>query len=275
MPFVSRGQHRLHYETIDIAAPWHERPETILFHHGIGADSGIWTDWIGVLADRYRLVRFDMRGFGRSDVPDARAAWSMDQLIGDLLAVADATEAPICHVVGESIGGTIALKCALDHAQRFASVTLSNAAHVGGSIQKVEAWRRTIEERGMAGWSAQFMVDRFHPGALPEERHAWFARQQAAGNPASVLNALAVLVGTDLTTDVAALHKPVLLLHPDASPFIPLPVVADLHARLPDAELQVFAHARHGLPFSHGKACAAALRRFLERRFGTMGAHHV
>jgi pimeloyl-ACP methyl ester carboxylesterase len=274
MPFVTSGQHRLYYEVIDIAAPWHARPQTILFHHGIGADCNIWMDWICALADRYRLVRFDMRGFGRSDVPDANAAWSMDQLSRDLLAVADATETSRCHVVGESIGGTIALKCALDHPERFASVILSNAAHVGGSIQKVEAWRRTIDEVGMTGWSDQFMIDRFHPGALPDERFAWFARQQAAGNRASVLNALSVLVGVDLRSAVGALHPPALLLHPDASPFIPLPIVADLYARLPDAELQVFAHARHGLPFSHGRDCGAALRHFLKRRFGPAGGPH-
>ncbi len=111
------------------------------------------------------------------------------------------------------------------------------------------------------------MADRFHPGALPPDRHAWFAHQQAACSRDSVLNALAVLVGTDLRSALGALAMPVLLLHPDDSPFIPVPVAADLHARLPDAELQVFAHARHGLPFSHGRACAAALRGFLERRF--------
>jgi hypothetical protein len=40
--------------------------------------------------------------------------------------------------------------------------------------------------------------------------------------------------------------------------------MADLNARLPDARLQVFAHARHGLPYSHAKECASVLRKFLE-----------
>jgi pimeloyl-ACP methyl ester carboxylesterase len=56
----------------------------------------------------------------------------------------------------------------------------------------------------------------------------------------------------------------VLLLHGDSSPFIPVSVMADLKSRLPDARLQVFAHARHGLPFSHAKECARVLRGFLE-----------
>jgi pimeloyl-ACP methyl ester carboxylesterase len=65
---------------------------------------------------------------------------------------------------------------------------------------------------------------------------------------------------------------PVLLMHGDSSPFIPVPVMTDLKARLKEARLQVFAHARHGLPFSHGRQCAATLRAFLAEVAGRDGA---
>lgn len=267
MPFVVSGSHRLHYEVLDIAAPWHADPATILFHHGIGAESGIWADWLHALAGRYRLVRLDMRGFGRSEVPEAGFSWSIDLLARDVLAVADATQAQHFHFVGELIGGTIGLYAALKHPGRFASLTMSNAGHAGTSIQKVQTWRRTIDERGMSGWSDDFMADRFHPGALPPERWEWFARQQAAGDRTAVLSALAVLVGIDLSAELASIATPVLVLHPDASPFIPVSAAVRLYKGLPDAELHVFGHAKHGLPFSHGRECAATLRRFLARRF--------
>ena len=66
MPFILSGGFRLYVEVIDIAEPWRNNHATILLHHGIGAESGIWTDWISALARQYRIVRFDMRGFGRS-----------------------------------------------------------------------------------------------------------------------------------------------------------------------------------------------------------------
>jgi len=267
MPFVQSGTHRLHYEVVDIAAPWHAAAPTLIFHHGIGADSGIWSDWIPLLADRFRIVRFDMRGFGESEVPAPDFRWTMELLGGDILAVADAVRAERFHFVGESIGATIGLAAALRHIDRFLSVTVSNGGHVGGSIEKVQAWKRTIDEAGMTGWSDVFMEDRFHPEALTPERRAWFARRQAAQNPHSVLNCLSVLIGADLRPELPKLQRPVLLMHPDKSPFIPVAVMSDLYARLPDAELQIFAHAKHGLPFSHGRDCAATLRRFLDRRF--------
>jgi hypothetical protein len=42
--------------------------------------------------------------------------------------------------------------------------------------------------------------------------------------------------------------------------------MADLHRLLPDAELNVIGHARHGLPFSHASQCANLLRTFLDAR---------
>ena len=42
--------------------------------------------------------------------------------------------------------------------------------------------------------------------------------------------------------------------------------MAALQRALPDASLQVFAHARHGLPFSHAAECSAAVARFIDGR---------
>jgi pimeloyl-ACP methyl ester carboxylesterase len=77
---------------------------------------------------------------------------------------------------------------------------------------------------------------------------------------------LGVLVGTDLTDRLSGIACPTLLLHPDGSPFIPVPVMAALHRLLPDARLEVIGRARHGLPFSHDVRCAALLRSFLDSR---------
>lgn len=267
MPFIQRPDYRLYYELTDDAAPWHEDPPAILFHHGIGADCKVWSEWIGPLADRYRLVRFDMGGFGRSDTPPSNHDWSMAKFAEDIIAVAAAVGASRFHFVGESIGGTIGLHFALAHADRLLSLTVSNGAHLGSSVERAKAWKDTIDSKGMEGWSRQFMEDRFFPGALTQQKWNWFHRQQASGNPRTTLDALSVLLGTNLQSELAALRLPVLLLHPDSSPFIPVSVMADMHARLPDSELRVFPHARHGLPFSHARECAATLRDFLDRRF--------
>lgn len=264
MPDAQTTDGTLRYDVIAHPAPWVQAPETIVFHHGIGASAGIWMGWLPALIDRYRVVVFDMRGYGRSHRPPPGASWTLDRFVDDLLAVVDAAGGGPVHLVGESIGGTIALCTALRHPEIVRSLTISNGADRGAPLQRVEAWQRQLDDHGVRAWSDQFMRDRFHDGALSEAEWAWYAQQQAAWPRDSILGALSVLVGTDLRPALPGLARPVLLMHGDASPFIPVGVTADMHAALPDSRLIVFPHAKHGLPFSHARECAQALRRFLD-----------
>jgi pimeloyl-ACP methyl ester carboxylesterase len=252
MPLAKTMHGTLHFEVVDQVAPWQRQREAILFHHGIGGSAGIWAGWWPALIDGYRLVAFDMRGCGRSDIPAADFAWSLHLLVEDLFAVADAAGLKQFHLVGESIGGTVALAAALARPERIATLTVSNGAH--------------LDAGGVKAWSDAFLPDRFHDDALSPERLAWFASQQEAWPRDSILNALRVLVGTDLSGRLRDIRCPTLLLHPDGSPFIPVPVMAELHRLLPNAELNVIGHARHGLPYSHAKQCASLLRTFLDSR---------
>ena len=118
----------------------------------------------------------------------------------------------------------------------------------------------------MKTWSDAFLRDRFHDDALSSEQRTWFAAQQEKWPRDSILNALRVLIGTDLSPRLKDIAQPTLLLHPDGSPFIPVPVMAELHRLLPDAELNVIGHSRHGLPYSHASLCASLLRAFLDRK---------
>ena len=264
MPTVFVQGSDLHYDVVDLTPPWIAEPQTIVFHHGLGASSNTWAAWVPVLADRYRVIRFDMRGPGLSPYPGPGAALSLDMRADDVFAVADAADAPRFHLVGESIGGTIALLAAIRRGERIQTLTVSNGAHFGGSIQSTRDWHEIIGARGMSGWSAHMMPKRFFEGALSEEMWKWYEREQAGANADFVLRAVQLLIGVDLSPDLGRVGMPVLLLHADSSPFIAPGVLADLKSKLADARLQVFAHTRHGLPFSHAKECAQTLRRFLE-----------
>lgn len=264
--YLETKQGRIHYRLIDLVPPWIAAPEYIVFHHGIAANLHVWSPWIPVLARRYRLVTFDMRGFGDSHIPASDFAWSFDVLVADLLAVADAAGARKFHLVGESIGGTVAIACALRAAERLLSLTLSNAAARGGLVNNVTSWRDTLSQHGQAAWATQMMQQRFHPGALPRALHDWYWRVHAECSMAATLGLADLLLAADLTDRLSSITTPALLLCPDASPFIPAQVMSEMRARIPNAQLQVFAHSKHGLPLSHGTACAQTLLDFLDRR---------
>jgi 3-oxoadipate enol-lactonase len=266
MPTLDRPGGALHYEVIDVTPPWAGTAPLIVFHHGVGATADIWAEWLPALADRYRLARFDTLGFGRSSRPGAGFGWTLDGLADDVVAVARAAGAERFHVIGESLGGTVALHLASRSPDAVLSVTASNASHRGGSIQRAREWREFVGAQGMAAWAAMMTPLRLDRARVSEAKWAWFERVQAAADADAVLDLADLLIGSDLTPKLDAIRAPALLLAPAQSPFVLLAVMQDMHARIAGSELQVFADARHGLPCSHGGACGQAVRAFLDRR---------
>jgi 3-oxoadipate enol-lactonase len=260
------GGGSLHYEVTVLTAPWREDPPTILFHHGVGITADLWLEWFPTLADRYRLVRFDMRGFGRSSVPGPGFAWSLELLAEDAIAVARAAGAETFHFVGESLGGTLALYLGIHRPAVLRSITVCSAAHRGSAINRVRQWRDFIDREGMEAWSAAMMPQRLDPGRVPVDMYRWFETEQAKSSVDSVLDLADLLVGTDLTPALGAIAVPTLLLVPDASPFVPLEIGLEIHRQIPHSEIEVFPGVRHAIVCSHAGECARAVRDFLSRR---------
>jgi 3-oxoadipate enol-lactonase len=266
MPKTSGG---LYYEVTDLRAAWSRdrignRP--VVFHHGVGVSLEIFDEWVPIIAVRHPVVRYDMRGFGRSPVPPQTHEWTMSELIADLLEVGEAAfgSEPV-HVMGESIGGTIALAAGIRHPARFASVAMSNAAINGRHIGYAAGWRSQVARIGIDGWSKRLLEMRFVPGAIPPEALAWFADVQARSRTHVVVGLGELLIATDLTGELAAYTSPLLLMMPDRSPFVPLSQISRLVACAPQSEIAVFPGARHGLPFSHAAQAARTLLDFLGR----------
>ena len=264
MAFASSNGARIHYEVIDATSPWIESPETLILQHGIGADPDMWRTWLPTLIDRYRVVITDLRGYRRSVSSAPGPSWTLANLSDDVIAVADAMGLETFHLLGESIGGTIALDCAVRYPARVARLIVSNGGHVGSSIERVQAWQKQLDDLGVRAWSDEFMQQRFHADALDPVQRAWYASRQEGWSPEAIMNPLRVLVGTDLRPVLDRIVCPTLIMHPDGSPFMPVEIAVDLHRRLPTSRLQVFAHSRHGLPFSHADACARLVRQFLD-----------
>ena len=264
MPTTGSG---LYWREDDIRAPWADGAP-ILFHHGIGTDHGIWADWLPVLGPRHRLLRFDLRGFGRSASPGAGHRWSLEGLVDDYLALADAAGLERFHAIGESIGGTTALAAALKAPERILSVTCSNGAHQGAGLGRVPGWRREMAERGLAPWADDMLERRFRPGAVTPAARAWFDRAQRRGGAEAIVALGELLLGIDLSADLPRLRPPLLILAPQQSPFIASEVFEAMHRLVPGSRLFRFAEARHGLPLSHGRLCATLARDFIAARGG-------
>jgi 3-oxoadipate enol-lactonase len=265
MPSPSRTPSDLAYETIDIVAPWHRGRHPIVFHHGIGTDRHVWSDWLPSVVTRHRIVRFDTRGYGQSAVPPESHAWTLDGALADLMEIVDvAGDGGAVHLVGESFGGTAALLAAIRHPERVASVTVANTAFRGATIADVPGWRAAFASRGVEAWSSDMMPKRFHDDALGDGQRRWYQSVQDR-SPAHVTVGLGeLLAATDLGPDLSRIKAPLLILMPDRSPFVTARMGVDLLEAVPHADLAMVPHTRHGLPFSHGPECGARLAAHLD-----------
>ena len=238
MPMLERSEGDIHYEVCDIVPPWQEPRETILFLHGLAVDSDIWITWLPILADRYRIIRMDLRGFGRSFVPAEGADWSIDAMADDVLDVLAALGTQRVHFVGESTGGTVGLHLAAHHPGRLQTLTMVSAAHRGGTIGRAQALRDDVHGLGMDAWSAKLMPLRFPAGCLSPAMERWFHDTQRASAPQACVDLVDMLVQVDLTEALGGIRRS----HPpDRARRQPLRLARDAsgaaarHARLRDA----------------------------------------
>ena len=77
MPMIETASGALFYDLCDVVLAWIENPQTIVFHHGIAANTHIWAEWLPVLATRYRLVRDQYRALLR----DQRYTYRRDYFV--------------------------------------------------------------------------------------------------------------------------------------------------------------------------------------------------
>jgi pimeloyl-ACP methyl ester carboxylesterase len=111
---------RLYYETAGAGAP------LILLHAGI-ASSRMWDAQFAELAQHFRVVRYDLRGYGQSAVVEGKYAhWQ------DLYELMDHLRIEQAHLLGASNGGRVALDFALQHPRMTGALVLASA-RAGGT----------------------------------------------------------------------------------------------------------------------------------------------
>ncbi|MFL5481268.1 MAG: alpha/beta fold hydrolase [Gemmatimonadaceae bacterium] len=98
----------------------------VVFIHGWTHNLSVWDDQVAALKSRYRVVRFDSRGFGRST---GYADASADPQ--DLLTLLEALHIPRAYIVGHSRGGDVALRFAAAYPQRVKGLVLYGAFSKG------------------------------------------------------------------------------------------------------------------------------------------------
>lgn len=115
---------QLYYREDWLGAPWLDG-EPMVFLHGNLETGEVWYGWVPRLAQRFRLFRPDLPGFGRSKAP-ANFEWSLANYTRAVADFLDAVGAPSAHIVGAKTGGAIAMQFAATYPQRTRTLVVAS-----------------------------------------------------------------------------------------------------------------------------------------------------
>ncbi|WAP70426.1 3-oxoadipate enol-lactonase [Jiella pelagia] len=138
-----------------------EGAPTLVLINSLGTDYRIWDAVVPMLAGRYRVIRYDKRGHGLSEVPPA--PYRMEDHAADLLALLDHYAVGEALVVGLSIGGQIGLGLAAIDQNRLAGLVLMDTAHKIGDAAGWNGRIAAIETDGIASIADQILSRWFTP----------------------------------------------------------------------------------------------------------------
>jgi 3-oxoadipate enol-lactonase len=215
--------------------------------HSLAATLELWDAQAAALRDRYRVLRYDVRGHGGSDAPPG--PWSLDQMADDLRRLLDALGLARAHLVGLSMGGCVAMTAALRFPGLVESLVLADttsryAPHTRAMwddrIRAVEAGgMEPVIEPTMDIWfTPEFR--RRAPEAVDRVR-----RMFRATDPHGYVRAVGAIAEVDLTTRLGEIRAPTLVLVGEHDPGTPVAMAETLQRGIPGARLTVLPGARH------------------------------
>ncbi len=126
----------------------------VILLHGYPQTKAAWSEVAPVLANAgYRVLAPDQRGYSPGARPRGRRQYRIDQLVGDVLALADEAGASAFHIVGHDWGGAVAWACAMWHPDRVLTVTSLATPHQQAFLRALLTSRQFF-----LSWYAMFFL---------------------------------------------------------------------------------------------------------------------
>jgi pimeloyl-ACP methyl ester carboxylesterase len=239
----------------------------VLLLHGLGNDHTVWNG-LRPLAESYRLLAPDLRGHGRTPLPEG-STFSFPELLGDLDAYRAAKGVGRVHLVGTSAGGFLALRMALDRPETVASLTLvSSAAQCDGHTRSVlQSWVESYRTEGFDTYVLQLLKDVYYPEWLEAHLEVIDEAKRSLRDRdlrGSTLWGQAVR-NFDCRSQLGKLGVPVLAVHGMDDRVIDASHSRLLRQAIRGAELKLFPFTGHMVPVERAEELRAVLAEWWAR----------
>jgi 3-oxoadipate enol-lactonase len=245
MPVVKANKIRMYYDIHGVG------PEPVLFISGLGADHRVWDALVPEFAERYRCLRFDNRGVGRTDKPKGR--YSTGLLARDVSALLAAIHIPRAHVIGISMGGAIAQELAINHPENVGSLILISTWAKADTFRRElgECRLRAAKTCGRNAFWREHLLWCFTHGFYEQQRGKVDAARVFLAKTAQPAYALArqteAVINHDTLNRLHRIQAPTLIVVGDEDISTPVRFSRTLQDRIKGAKLTIMKGVAHSL----------------------------
>ena len=193
----------------------------VVFSHSLGQDHGQWDAQALDLLPHVRVLRYDTRGHGASAAP--AGDYTLDDLGGDVLALADALGIARFAFCGLSMGGMVGQWLALHAADRLTHIVLANTTARVADPAMMEARRADVLAGGMAAIADVVMGRFFSPSMLAAGSPAVAVARRTllATSPVGYAGCCAAIRDMDFRAALARITTPTLVIGGDLDVSMP------------------------------------------------------
>lgn len=228
----------------------------VVFANSLGTDLRLWDQLVPLLPGGLRIIRFDTRGHGLSDCP--QAPYAMDDLITDTEALLDGLGVSACVFVGLSIGGMIGQGLAARRSDMVRALVLSNTAARMGDAAMWQTRIDAIRAGGIEALTDAVMERWFSPAFLARPEVTAWRNMLTRTPPAGYIGCCHAIAGADLSDTTRRLTLPTLAIAGGADRASPPDLVQATARMITSSRFEVIAGAGH-LPCVETPEAYAAL----------------
>lgn len=250
---------RLWYETAG-------KGSAVVLVHGGLVDSRLWDDQMKELAKRHRVVRYDLRGYGKSAAPTADFS-----PVEDLRALLAFLKVERATVVGLSLGGIIAADFALEHPRMTEGLVLVGAGLRGDKQppdpKSMEAYRASVRE-GAEKFAEMALETPLFQGVKEKPRAHARLREMLLDNAKALQHLFAGRLKypePETINRLGDIRAPTLVVVGDRDGPNLLNIADTLHAKIPGAQKSIIRNASHHPPVETPQEFNRVLLDFLRR----------
>lgn len=224
--------------------------DPIVLIHGFPFTRDLWDAQAQRLAQRSRVIRPDLRGMGRSSVPDG--PYLMETLAGDIAAVLDTLSIDRAAIAGHSLGGYVAMAFCRMYTERVTRLALVCSRLAADTAQAAKD-RENLADRAERDDRIDAIADSYIPrqfaSSLLEKRSPIIDRARAIARQNSAAGAAAMLRGMAQRADAydiaEELDMPVMIVAGAADQIVGLAEAEEMRRAFPHADLRVLGRSGH------------------------------